>query len=752
MSYDDVKKDFVKEKFFVVELDLDYCNLEYGVGACTAAIGVTGTQKCFNTAKQCQDRANYDKGTKTYRFCTKRSPVPAGLDAIPSLKGAPSFDGAKINPKGGLGVRGGVTLNFLDLPSSDVGIDPYVDERAYIPYDTGTYWGKLRARNPFYNNRSLRAYSGYLVDGVYDPLNFQSRSYVTEVINSNRGGASITGKDVLKLADNDRAQYPPKSTGVLVADIDSAVTSITLSPVGVGDSEYGASGWVRIGDEVMSFTRTADVMAIVRAQYETLPIEHGESDSVQECVYINDSVANIDYLLLTQGAKVDPAFIDLAIWQNESNDNYPYLLETLLTEPIGVQKLLKELGENAPHFLYFDERLQKIIFTAVKAPPINANVINNQDHILKDSFRAADAPKSRLSDVLIYFGQRDPTKKMDELNNYKQAYIRSDLSSSDDDEYGSKKIQTIHSRWLNNFNKAGALVVGERIGRRFGITPRQVSFKMTAKDSDYWVGANIVIDHPTLQTATGETGENIYQITSVKEAGDFEYTALEYLYTEPLPDDPNAGDTIPLGGDAKNINLRSIYDGWSVTPPDGTTVVKFTIEGGANIGSSDVGAYSLDTGSWPPGAIVTLQVNTGSFVVGKGGNGGYDVFGSPNEFAENGGDGIILNHALTIINNGVIGGGGGGGGGYRVSPTATPRFGGGGAGFDIGLSAIPSESGTLELGGIQPYTQAGNGGDLGQPGTNGTNGNGAGIAGVAINKNGFVLTETVTGDIRGAVI
>ena len=154
MSYDDAKKDFVKEKFWVIELDLDACNLVYGTLPCTAAVGVTGAQKCFNTADTCQDRANYDRGTKTYRYCTKRSPVPAGLDAIPSLKAAPSIGGAKIDPAGGLGVRGSISMNFIDHPSNDVGIDPYVNERAYIPYDTGTYWGKLRARNPFYNNRN----------------------------------------------------------------------------------------------------------------------------------------------------------------------------------------------------------------------------------------------------------------------------------------------------------------------------------------------------------------------------------------------------------------------------------------------------------------------------------------------------------------------------------------------------------------------------------------------------------------------
>ena len=68
MAYDEVKKDFVKEKFWVIEIDLDYCDNTYGIAPCTAQVGVTGTQKCFNTAKTCQDRPNYIKSPKTYRF------------------------------------------------------------------------------------------------------------------------------------------------------------------------------------------------------------------------------------------------------------------------------------------------------------------------------------------------------------------------------------------------------------------------------------------------------------------------------------------------------------------------------------------------------------------------------------------------------------------------------------------------------------------------------------------------------------
>lgn len=760
MSYDVAKKEFVKEKFWVIEIDLDTCNLVYGNSPCTAAVGVTGEQKCFNTASTCQDRANYDRGTKTYRYCTKRSPVPSGLDAIPSLKGAPTIDGAKINPAGGLGIRGGISMNFLDHPSNDVGIDPYVNERTYIPYDTGTYWGKKRARNPFYNNRAIRAFSGYLIDGVYDPLNFQQRSYVIENITANRGSGMVTGKDVLKLADSDRSQYPAKSNGALPANLDDVITSFSLTPVGVGDLEYDASGWIRISDEVMSFTRVSDAMTVVRAQYTTSAGEHSAGDTVQQCKYLNDTVANIDYELLTVGANIPPSNIDLTAWQIESDDNYPYLLEALITEPVGVQKLLKELGNEAPHFLYFDERTQLINFTAVQEPPINVNFVNDQANIMQDSLRVADMPQARLSDVLVYFGQRDPTKKIDEVNNYAQTYIRSDLASSSDDEYGSKKIETIYSRWINNFNKAAAIELATRKGRRFGITPREVSFKMTAKDSDYWLGANLGIDHPALQTITGETGNNIFQITSVKEAGDFSYTALEYLYAEALPDDPEAGiNLVIIGGNANNINLRTVYDLVFDTPTD-LSVVKFIIDTGVEIGSTSTGAYSIDTGSWPVG-MEPVKLLVKGFGQGNGGD---------RVLANNGGDGgpaITMNFDLTIEDvTGLIAGGAGAGGAVTAVGGESAR-GGGGAGILSGFAGATRSTGGT--GQTTIFDDAGEpqvliGGDGGIPGEDGEDGSSVsttvtttdylgGSAGVAINKNGYtLLVENGMANIKGAII
>ena len=45
-----------------VELDMDICTHVYGTSPRTAAIGTTGTAKCYNTYATCQDKPHYTKG------------------------------------------------------------------------------------------------------------------------------------------------------------------------------------------------------------------------------------------------------------------------------------------------------------------------------------------------------------------------------------------------------------------------------------------------------------------------------------------------------------------------------------------------------------------------------------------------------------------------------------------------------------------------------------------------------------------
>ncbi len=765
MSFDNEKKQIGREHLYIVELLMDYCFWTHGSSPC-AATG-SGDAKCYNTLESCQDPQNFTKETArgVYRFYQSRSPAPINIssglgsncDAIPSLQSV-SISPAKIDVGGGLGVRASVNCSFVDHPHSDIGADKYLNDRTYIASDRGSFWTKFRARNPNYQFKEMRVLSGYLVDGVFDSANFETRYYVIDKMTVSGGKCSITGKDPLKLASGKKAQAPAPSKGQLQTAITAGATSATLIPSGIG-SEYATSGKILIGSEVIAFTRSGDSLTLTRGKNNTVAVEHGANDTVQQCLeYAGEQVHDIVYDLLVNYAGVSTDYITTAQmqnWQSEIDTYLSGLLTGIIVKPYDVNKLLKELTESMPHYLWWNEKTQLIELTALKAPAANADVLDMDQNLIKLS--TTDKPEMRSSTILVNFGQFDPTKKLDEPNNYQQSYARVDTGSIA--KYSSNDIKTINSRWISNTNKAAALQLAALIGRRFSNVPREVSFSLDAKDSAVWVGQSREINHRDITDFSGLSKNTVFQILSAKESRTYDYQALEFLYGDALTEDEGGGelgvDLVVLGSDDKNIDLRSIYNGLFTTP-DSSTQVKFIIEAGVIIGSSSTSAYALETGNWPSGAMVTLKVNSGAYVVGKGGTGG-----TPTVNGEAGGNAILLDHNLTLTNSGVIGGGGGGGGGaISTEPSYSGQVnGGGGAGYDVGFGNGGADNGTLENGGAGEYIHgvaalAGAGGDLGQSGqiSNGTTATSAGAAGDAIDKNGFTLTQTISGsDIRGAV-
>ena len=486
----------------------------------------------------------------------------------------------------------------------------------------------------------------------------------------------------MKLVSSNKTQAPVASKGLLLAAILAGDTSLTLVPAGIGNSEYPATGKIAIRSEVMSFTRAGDVMTISRAQKNTLAVDHSSNSTVQLCLeYVGKQLNFIVNDLMTNYSTVSPSFIPTSEWQAEVDTYLSGLLTGIVVKPTDVNKLLKELSESMPHYLWWEERDQTIQMTALKAPPLNADVLDMDENLLEESFKTTDKPKMRKSTIFVNFGQFDPTKKLDEPGNYQQTYARVDTDSII--KYGSNEIKVINSRWISNTNKAAALQLGALIGRRFADVPREVSFSLDAKDSDVWAGQSRSVNHRDITDFSGTPIDTVFQITSVTEAGTFKYNALEFTYGESLPEDEGGGnpdvDLVIISSDQYNANLRTVYNALFPTP-DATTQVKFIIEGGVKTGSTSNATYSIDTGSWPAGAVITLQLNSNAFAVGAGGGG--DTIAAAG--AENGGPAIILNHDMTLVNNGVIGGGGGGGG-YK-DLNGERAAGGGGAGYDVGAT------------------------------------------------------------------
>jgi hypothetical protein len=214
-----------------IEIDIPVCTRAYGVAPCTASIPTTGTRKCFNTKKTCQDRAHYLEDEVTLRFAKDAAYLPHDIDCIPSIDGDIAFTPATISLGENLGTRATLQVTFKDHPDSDTteGLDPYFAERDYDPYRQGTFWGKFRARQPFLQGRSIRWISGLVGQSL---TQMKTRHFILESIDGPTpdGKFTLIAKDILKLVAGDRSQAPVMNTGYLQADIAANATTVTLLP------------------------------------------------------------------------------------------------------------------------------------------------------------------------------------------------------------------------------------------------------------------------------------------------------------------------------------------------------------------------------------------------------------------------------------------------------------------------------------------------------------------------------------------
>jgi hypothetical protein len=753
-------------------------------GNCLAVL-TEGTSKCYNTIATCARVDNYSADSLSLRFCSNTQTLPNdGNYYLPFLEQA-KVTPCTINPGGGnksasaLGTRATLSATFSDHPHTDRFVDPYAEERiigraqydgiGHNPFERSTFWRKWAARNLYKINRTINHVSGY-IDAAGNLTDTVTRSFViTGFDGPNKDGrVSIQGKDILTKVNNDKAQCPVASTGKLSATLTIGGGSATLVPTGIGALEYPASGHVRIGSEICSFTRSGDVLTLTRAQYNTAAEEHATGDTVQLCaVFTAQTPADIIETLLVDYSGIPLSYIDTYQWAAETSSFLPRTYSTIITEPVGVAALLGELGEQMYLYTWFDEREALIKLRAVRPAYDETITYLTEDSLMDVS--VSEQADQLITRVVINYGPIDYTRGLDEVTNYAVTDVFVATAEEDTTHNNGSVTKTIFSRWLQSSDGAAATDLGEKLLARYKVPPRKVTFKLDAKDRDLWVGDFASVTSIQFVDADGEEIAIPVQVMSVTEdkvGTTFGYVAQQFVFEEPA--DPT-DKSIDIAGDLYNVNLRDLYDSkYGTTPPVDTDVVTVTIRTGVVIGSTSTATPALDIGTWPSG--VEIVINNYGVVAGKGGNGGSGT-SAPSTNGGDGGTAIYAAYPIALNNLGVIGGGGGGGGGsYWDQDGGGPGIpsvegGGGGAGRNVGSGGWGSiiagfdhsgNDGTLYYGGdAEIAAYVGGGGDLGFAGgtssipgaiSNGT----GGAAGLAIDGIAFV-TYTTEGDIRGPV-
>ena len=712
-----------------VEIDYDYCGRAYGQGACTAALGATGAAKCFNTRATCQDPDAYDRGTKTLRFVKPCGYEPVDIPAIPSVQSVKTTP-AQIRPGKDLGQRSSVTVQFGDHPYHDRTLDKYWRERltgaaqadgvGYDPAKVGTYWSKFRARNPYYQTRSLRIIQGELGQSLAE---MTTRHYVMDSVKgpTTSGEFAITAKDVLKLADDDKAQAPAPSPGVLAADMDEEVDELTITPAGTGN-EYPTSGIINVGNELMTFTRVfgSDEMTVVRAQRGSQLDSHSQGDSVQLVLEYNAIVSDILYDLLDTYTPVPSTFIDRAAWRTEDQMFINRIFYTLIAEPTAVKDLIGQLCEQVGLSIWWDEIGQQIRMRSVRQPDSPPPLLTEDGDFLAGSMSITEQPSKRISQVWVYYGVLDPTEKIDEARNYRSRYIGIANDRESDSEYGTPQIQKIYARWISRYNRPAAEEIVQRLLSRYSDPPRKIGASLHWTSDKCVLGDTNDIRTRLIAQPSGLPKDTRVMITGLEQGLErINIEAEEFTYD---PGPRNDVKRIVVDYNSTNLNLREAFNRIYPSIESGETVYLEVIEG-TILGSGTTEKPALTIGNWPSG--VNIEVQLDGRVQGAGGRGGEgagaDSGGSEN--GRRGGDSIYTRYPVTIAGSGEIwsgGGGGGGGLGDTVGSEDAAGGGGGGAGYLAGNGG---------RGGNGSNSQNGERGDAGEPDAGGSGGEGVQGAG-----------------------
>lgn len=560
----------------IVEIDYPSCANIFGESPCTAS--AADGDECFNTLRTCLDKPNYILSNITLRFGRNIEALPKGITVFPTLQSVSTSPtvlniGAQNTKAGALGKRGTISVTLQDTIYHDRLTDPYVLTRDYDPSDQGTFWRKFKARVPFYSGIGIKVLDGYEGEAL---ASMRTRYYVIDKISGpdSSGRVTITGKDILTLADKKLAQAPAASSFTLLADIGENDLGFFIYGA---ETEVPATGYASIGNEIITYNNAYNsaeplvytrISVIARRAFATDPASHDAGDVFQPClIYNNVRVDQIMKDLIVNHAGISTSYWDA---QNDTEATEwltPLTLTGVVAKPTGVDELLAELAQVGPQ-IWWDDVAQKIRIRATR-PGIVTEIesVTEANDIIEGSISIEDKPDEQISQIWVYYDIIDRIKDFDKSTNYKSVQIRVDSDLETD--LGKQKIKKITSRWLTNSNVGAILAYQRRTMDQFREVPSVLTFELDAKDRErIWTGDVVEISTKHVTDAKGAATPVLYQVISAAESdaghrvaykcqsiGDKSGTITEidrpcYIVADDTPayNDATAEQRDPLGG------------------------------------------------------------------------------------------------------------------------------------------------------------------------------------------------------------
>jgi hypothetical protein len=486
-----------RESVTLVEIDMDTCANVFGTLPCTAVLSATVAKKCYGTNATCKAAANFVKATKTLRFCQARASLPKGgpvyfpaLGDVTGISGTVNVAGSDAR-YGPIGRHATVSIPFQDFAYHDLETDPYRDQRlsgaamfsGVGKAAGGTFFGRLKARWPYYVGRACRVITAEIVGGAF--ANVVSRSYVITGLTGpdDKGAVVVEAQDILSMADDTKAVAPKAGAGRLLAAMATTATTATLAPAGIG-AQYATSGRIIIGSELLDFTRVLDVLTFTgRAVAGTVLATHNALDVVQPVLVfartrLDDAVA----ILLRDYAAIPVAALPLTRWATEVSRWAPtLLLDANIVTPLGVASLVGDL-QNLGLSIWSDLAAGTVEMK-LNHPQDLETVTTVTDRNNLKAIRVDDRAADRLTEIYFYSGIIDPTKSATDTTNYRTMLTTYDPVAKSANAFGDTRVRRIFCRWLGAGNDGEVAILSRRLLNRFNRNPIQVRLTLDAKDA-----------------------------------------------------------------------------------------------------------------------------------------------------------------------------------------------------------------------------------------------------------------------------
>ena len=522
----------------VVELVQPRCTNRYGIAPCTAS----GPSPCYNCPGTCDDIDNLNTdGSITWRFTSGRpdilwdeadfsdpdnivlNPIPCGVTV--STSESEINAGGNIEGKSNLGVTGTVDIGMKDFQTRDLHGDFYKSQRAGVvagrpPPIVANHWALWTARNELFNEMFLGVYDGFEGEVL---SNMRKRVYALDTVNgpNGTGGVSLKGIDPLRLAGDNRAQFPKTSDLDLFGalQVDTATVSLFGAEADL-TSTFGntVERYIAINSEIISYTGYTDegdgvraLTGVLRAQLGTAAAEHSDNDPVQRVGrYENELAWRVFYDLYVNHTDMPATFLPLTDWDLEGNTYLPTSRITrTVVAPKSVATLAGQVAQQYMFYVWWQPYAQQVKMLAVRPPDTAPTVLTDEKNLLRGSVLTRD-PKARLSQITVYYGPKDPFGSETDDDNFSGKY-----TLSNGDNLGETRVKVIYAPWVER--RSQAIQLAARLLLRYKLTPKFLKVTIDAKDRDIVTGDVTDIETAAIVDRDGPVTGSRWQVVGSKE-------------------------------------------------------------------------------------------------------------------------------------------------------------------------------------------------------------------------------------------